>query len=308
MSAPLPISVLIPTYNRAELLPHAIASVLAQAHPAAELWIIDDGSTDNTRALVDTLIRRTAGPTKIHYLYQDNAGVSAARNLGIVASSQPWIALLDSDDRWLPQKLSKQWQAHLASPEIRLLHTEEIWIRRGKRVNPKKKHQKRGGNIFLHCLPLCCISPSSALLHRSIFEELGFFDPQLVAGEDYDLWLRICSREPVAFIPDPLLTKYGGHEDQLSAAHWGMDRFRVYALEKLLLDPSCPLDPEDRAAAHATLCQKLEILKQGALKRDKGWLALRCSKKLAFWKHPTPLPGQPGIDRQPTLLTQSEAS
>lgn len=307
MSEPLPISVLIPTFNRASLVGEAMRSVLAQDAPAAELWVIDDGSTDDTRAQVQALIQEHQGPTQIHYLYQDNAGVSAARNLGIARSTQAWIALLDSDDRWLPEKLKLQWQAHQESPDVRLLHTEEIWIRRGKRVNPKKKHQKRGGHIFMHCLPLCCISPSSALLHRSLFEELGPFDPALVAGEDYDLWLRICSREAVEFIETPLLVKYGGHEDQLSAAHWGMDRFRVYALEKLLLDPAVPLSDENRQAAHETLRQKLEILMQGALKRDRGWLALRCRKKLAFWAEPHPPTAETPVPRIPTLLTGDEA-
>lgn len=302
--SPLPICVLVPTFNRAGPLRAAIDSVLEQSRPAQSLWIIDDGSTDDTKSLVEQIQTQYEGPTKIHYRYQDNAGVSAARNLGIEHSTEPWIALLDSDDRWLPKKLETQWAAHLQDPTIRLLHTEEIWIRKGKRVNPKKKHQKRGGHIFLHCLPLCCISPSSAMLHRSLFEELGRFDPALLAGEDYDLWLRVCAQEAVTFVDTPLLVKYGGHEDQLSAAHWGMDRFRVFALEKLLLADPSPLSSSQRDAAHACLRQKLEILMQGALKRDRGWLALRCRKKLAFWANATPPPGEPGIERRPTLLGQ----
>lgn len=300
MAECLPISVLVPTYNRASTLPHALHSVLGQSCPPAELIVIDDGSTDETGQLVAQIKDQHRRASKILLITQANAGVSAARNRGIDAASYPWIALLDSDDRWTEHKLKAQWQAHTKAPQIRLWHTDEIWIRNGVRVNPKKKHQKRGGSIFAHCLPLCCISPSSAMLSRDLLQEVGPFDTALLAGEDYDLWLRICAREPVGFVQEALVIKYGGHADQLSAAHWGMDRFRVYALEKLLLDPSCPLNPSDRELAHQTLRRKLEILLQGALKRDRGWLALRCRKKLAFWKNPSPPPSQ--TPRLPVLL------
>lgn len=307
MSATLPISVVIPTFNRSARTLHAVSSVLEQDTAPCELWIIDDGSTDDTAARIQERIATAGGPTSIHYLHQENAGVSAARNLGIKRSTQPWIAFLDSDDRWMPQKLQRQWNAHLAAPSLRLWHSDEIWIRRGVRVNPKKKHQKRGGEIFLHCLPLCCISPSAVMIHRSLFRDLGLFDEGLLAGEDYDLWLRICSREAVGYVDEALLLKYGGHEDQLSTAHWGMDRFRVFALEKLLLDPDAPLTPEQREATHACLRKKLEILMQGALKRDRAWLALRCRKKLAFWREHQPPAQEGGVARVPILL-QGEAS
>lgn len=307
MSESLPISVVIPTYNRSARTLEAVNSVLEQHAPPTELWVVDDGSTDDTAARIQERIATAGGPTKIHYLHQQNAGVSAARNLGISRSRQPWIAFLDSDDRWLPKKLQRQWDAHLAASTLRLWHSNEIWIRRGVRVNQKKKHQKRGGEIFLHCLPLCCISPSAAMIHRSVFFDVGLFDEGMLAGEDYDLWLRICAREAVGYVDEALLLKYGGHDDQLSTAHWGMDRFRVFALEKLLLDPDDPLRPNQREAAHDCLRKKLEILLQGALKRDRGWLALRCRKKLAFWKEHRPPGDQGSVPRQPVLL-QGEAS
>ena len=96
------------------------------------------------------------------------------------------------------------------------------------------KHAKAGGWIYTHCLPLCAISPSAVLIHRSIFDCVGLFNEQLPACEDYDLWLRICARFPVHFIPEPLIIKYGGHDDQLSRRYWGMDRFRIQALEDIL--------------------------------------------------------------------------
>ncbi|MDE2825547.1 MAG: glycosyltransferase family 2 protein, partial [Gemmatimonadota bacterium] len=217
-----PVSVVIPTYNRADRLPSAIRSVLEQTAPPAEIIVVDDGSTDGTPALVRTF-------PGVRYLRQENQGVSAARNHGIGAAKHDWIALLDSDDEWLPGKLERQWGALERDPRYRFCHTDEIWIRKGRRVNPMKKHAKYGGHIFHHCLPLCVISPSSALIHRDLFERFGMFDPELPVCEDYDLWLRICAREPVLYVDEPLLLKYGGHEDQLSRAYWGMDRFRIRA-------------------------------------------------------------------------------
>ena len=105
-----------------------------------------------------------------------NQGVSSARNRGIREARGEWIALLDSDDAWLSEKLEQQCQALSANPGYRLCHTEEIWIRNGVRVNAMKKHQKSGGQIFLNCLPLCVISPSSVLIHRSLFDEVGLYD------------------------------------------------------------------------------------------------------------------------------------
>ena len=135
------------------------------------------------------------------------------------------------------------------TPEARLCHTEEIWIRNGVRVNQMKKHAKSGGWLFQRSLALCCISPSSVLIHRSLFEDYGDFDESLPACEDYDLWLRITARESVAYVEVPQIYKYGGHEDQLSRAFWGMDRFRIQALEACLTGGY--LQADDEAAALA---------------------------------------------------------
>ncbi|MGD8590556.1 MAG: glycosyltransferase [Chromatiales bacterium] len=253
------ISVIIPTFNRAHTLPRALDSVLGQRQATSEILVIDDGSTDHTRQLMQTQY------ADCRYLYQSNQGVSAARNHGIRASRYDWIALLDSDDAWLPDKLQRQQQALQNQPGYRLCHTDEIWIRNGVRVNPMKKHTKSGGRIFSDCLPRCVISPSAALLHRSLFEQIGLFDTNLPACEDYDLWLRICAREPVLYLEKPLVVKYGGHADQLSRAHWGMDRFRIHALEKII--QSGTLSASDRTAAVEMLQQKSHILAQGAEKR-----------------------------------------
>lgn len=255
------LSVVIPTFNRAGVISRAIKSVLSQTLQPAEIIIVDDGSTDATQEII------TQNYPTVKYFWQENKGVSSSRNFGIKIAKGEWIALLDSDDEWLPQKLMKEMKAISENPDINLFYTDEIWIRRGLRVNQKKKHAKYGGYIFKHCLPLCIISPSSVILHRSIFEEAGLFDETLPVCEDYDLWLRICSRWPVLYLDEPLIVKYGGHDDQLSRRYWGMDRFRVYSLEKII--NSKYLDTDHRIAAIKMLLEKLEIIIEGTRKRNK---------------------------------------
>ncbi len=234
--------------------------------------MVDDGSDDDTAGLI-----RRRYP-EICYRYQSRRGVSSARNLGIEMSRGEWIALLDSDDAWRPNKLHRQRTALQANPDYLVCHTDEIWIRRGIRVNPMKKHAKKGGWVFQNNLPLCAISPSSVMIHRTVFEKVGGFDESLPVCEDYDLWLRICSRYPVLFVAEYLLSKYGGHSDQLSRHHWGMDRFRVQALEKII--ESGNLQDQDRSAAIGILLKKCAILLQGAKKRRNQSLLKQCEQIL----------------------------
>ncbi|MCK5479891.1 MAG: glycosyltransferase family 2 protein, partial [Gammaproteobacteria bacterium] len=185
---------------------------------------------------------------------------------------------LDSDDCWLPHKLERQQFLLRTNPQAKICHSDEIWIRNGKRVNPMKKHAKRGGYIFKHCLPLCAISPSSVIIRRDIFNEIGLFDESLPACEDYDFWLRICAVYPVLYTDEPLMIKHGGHEGQLSRRYWGMDRFRIRALEKILA--SGTLNAENHAAALAMLLEKIRIVVKGADKRDNTELAGTYRNKL----------------------------
>lgn len=255
------VTVIIPTFNRSPCLPRALDSVLAQTFQPVEVIVVDDGSDDGTAALV-----KRSYP-QVSYLHQARRGVSAARNQGIRNSTGTWLAFLDSDDTWLPDKLAIQLEALRRNPDLHICHTDEIWIRRGRRVNPARKHAKRGGWIFRDCLPLCCISPSSVIIHRSVFDQVGLFDESLPVCEDYDLWLRITARFPVLYVAEKLTVKYGGHRDQLSRKYWGMDRFRIRALEKIL--ESGILSAEQEGAARAALGEKLRIYLAGARKRKK---------------------------------------
>ncbi len=272
------LSVIIPSYNRASVLTRAIRSVLCQKVVGIkiEIIVIDDGSSDETAELIAKQF------PMVLYHYQDNKGVSAARNLGFKLASHKWIALLDSDDEWLPNKVQSQFQM-LDQTDLMVCHTEEIWMRNGVRVNQMKKHAKKGGWIFQNCLPLCAMSPSSIILHRSVFDKVGNFDESLPACEDYDLWLRITAQYQVAFLEIPSINKYGGHNDQLSRQHWGMDRFRVLALEKIL--NSNTLKTEDFQAALDMLIKKIEILLTGARKHNNQTLIAACETKLSRWSH-----------------------
>ena len=267
------ISVVIPAFNRIAVLRRAIDSVLAQTCPPGELIVVDDGSDDSTRELIASCYADT-----VKYIYQANHGVSHARNTGIKMAKGKWIALLDSDDEWHPEKLQLQLEALTRHPEYEFCHTNEIWIRNGIRVNAMNKHEKSGGYIFVRCLPLCVISPSSALIKKSVFDRIGFFDEGMPACEDYDLWLRYCSASPVLYIETPLINKYGGHEDQLSRKHWGMDRFRLHALKKIIA--SQELSTAQFDAAVDMFHSKLNILMKGADKHRNNELKQACRSML----------------------------
>ena len=280
------VSVIVPTYNRAQTLERALQSMLTQAEPAQDVIVVDDGSDDATAEILRTRFPR------IHCIWQHNQGVSSARNRGIEATSGDWLAFLDSDDEWLPQKLSAQKRMLAANPQYKICHTDEIWIRNGTRVNAMKKHIKAGGFIFERCLPLCVISPSSVLIHRSVFDEVGLFNEDLPACEDYDLWLRICARFPVLYVDRRLIIKYGGHADQLSHRYPAMDRFRIIALENILQEN---LSPQYYRAALDMLIKKIDIYLQGTIKRDKQEEITKYRQKQRYYLnlredscHPTP--------------------
>jgi glycosyltransferase involved in cell wall biosynthesis len=270
------ISVIIPTYNRASVLSRAIDSVLAQSHSADEIIVVDDGSTDETQKLIESQY------PQINYIYQSNKGVSAARNTGIQQANGNWICLLDSDDSWQINKLKKQYNAINENSDYLICHTNETWYRDGKILNQGKKHEKRGGYIFQHCLPLCAISPSSVMINKQVFDDLGLFDEELPACEDYDMWLRITAKYPVLFIDEALTNKFGGHEDQLSKQYWGMDRFRIIALEKCIKSDS--LNNENRQAAIDMLIKKVTIFLKGSEKHGKNEYCDRFEALLAEYE------------------------
>ncbi len=249
------VSCIIPTYNRAIYLKQAIDSVLNQQFDSYELIVVDDGSSDNTASIVNEY------GSNIRYVKQYNRGVSAARNLGLEIARGKYIAYLDSDDLWTPCKLSIQSRFLEQNLDYCLCYTEEIWYRNGIRVNPGKRHRKYSGYIFPKCLPLCIISPSSAMMHKKILEMIGGFNEDLPAAEDYDLWLRITSKFQVYLVPVPLIIKRGGHHDQLSNIIKNLDKYRIMSLVNILSDNT--LLKDYRQAALLELKRKCQIYSEG---------------------------------------------
>jgi glycosyltransferase involved in cell wall biosynthesis len=239
----------------------AIESALAQSYADRELIVVDDGSTDDTKASVADFL------PQLTYVYQEHRGVSAARNRGAAMARGAYLAFLDSDDLWLKNKLKRQMQFMQSHPEALICYTDEIWLRRGVRVNPMKKHGKYSGTIFPFCLPLCIISPSSAVFARGLFEEAGMFDETFEVCEDYGLWLRIAARHPIYLVDEPLIVKRGGHDDQLSRSRIGQDRYRIAALEKLLQGDV--LSPDQRTLTIHELFRKCSIYGNGCIKRGR---------------------------------------
>jgi len=256
-------SVIIPSFNRRAMLKIAVASVLNQSFSDFEVIVVDDGSTDGTRSCVESI-----GDPRIIYLYQHNRGVSGARNRGIALARGQYIAFLDSDDRFRIDKLATTKNHIAANPQYRVFHSREIWYRGGSYREPKKHHAKPHGWVFEKAVRACCISPSAVTIDKKIFAAVGGFDETLPACEDYELWLRVTSRYPVFLIPEFLTIKEGGRPDQLSRRYPAMDRFRIYALEKIIA--SGVLTGKELLIARRELAGKKTILEQGAKKRENS--------------------------------------
>jgi GT2 family glycosyltransferase len=254
------VSVIIPTYNRWPMIAEAVESVLEQAYRSFEIIVVDDGSTDGTKQ------RLKKYGSSVLVISRQRSGVAASRNYGIRIAQGRYMAFLDSDDLWLPQKLTIQTSFMEQHPEVKICQTEEIWIRHGAKVNPKAKHAKPSGDIFRRSLDLCLVSPSAVMMMRDLLDQFGGFDESFPVCEDYDLWLRIAKEQAIPLIPEPLVVKRGGHADQLSHSTWGLDRYRVQSLRNLLRNG---LLGEKRNWVLETLDRKIFILSQGARKRGK---------------------------------------
>ena len=259
------VSVIIPTYNRANLIKRAITSVARQTFKDLEIIVIDDGSEDDTDKIVQNI-----ADSRISYKKIDHSGVSRARNEGIELSRGRWIAFIDSDDEWLDTKIEKQLKYLENHPQYPACHTDEIWIKDGVRINQGKKHKKYAGNFFSPSLKMCLISPSSVIIQRDIFTEIGGFDESFNYVEDYELWLRLTSKYEIGYINEKLVIKYGGHQDQLSRKIDGIEKYRMMALEKFIKNNhSNDLLKEHVDQAFKEYDRKFNIYSLGCLKRGK---------------------------------------
>lgn len=248
MASPL-VSVIIPTYNRADCLAQTLSSVFAQTHREIEVLVVDDGSTDGTRAQLE---RCYGGDPRLRYLYQANRGVSAARNHGMREARGAYIALLDSDDTWMPWKLEAQLGCMAAFPEAGMIWTDMQAVDAADRVidplylrgmydayrwftdeqlfsvarpvadvlnpvpEPLAEAFVRYGDIFSPMLMGNLVHTSTVLLRRERREQVGGFDESMKTGEDYDFHLRTCRAGPVAFLAAATIRYRCGRPDQLS--------------------------------------------------------------------------------------------
>jgi GT2 family glycosyltransferase len=256
------VSVVIPTYNRARLLPVAVQSALGQTHPDVEVLVADDGSTDGTRELV---AGTWAGDARVRYLHQPNAGVAAARNLALRAAQGDFVALLDSDDSWFPWKLELQLACLRAFPLAGMVWTDmdsyrpdhtlltprylrhmySAWkdydadtlfqdSRALREVVPglaREVGQSRvyAGDIFSPMITGNLVHTSTVVLRRTVLERVGGFDESLrMAGEDYDFHLRTCREVPVAFADVPTIRYQRGGSDQLTRPEYAAHRARNF--------------------------------------------------------------------------------
>ena len=254
-----PVSVIIPTYNRPKLTLQAVRSVLLQSEPPDEVIVVDDGSTNETRRMLESF------GDQIMFIYQDNRGVAAARNHGIRKSANDWVAFLDSDDLWTVDKLALQRRALQSNPDYKICYTGEHWLRHGKSVNARKQRSKYNGWIYRQCLAACIVAASSVLVHKSVFDKVGLFDENLPACEDYELWLRIALHYPFLYLPHPCILKQLGRWPSLSQ-QYGLDQHRIQALSGLL---NCQLTDQQARATRKTIVQKCRIYAEGCAKHQK---------------------------------------
>jgi glycosyltransferase involved in cell wall biosynthesis len=255
------VSAVIPTFDRAAMVSDAVRSVLSQEGADLELVVVDDGSTDDTPAVLAAF-----DDSRLQVARTPNRGVSAARNMGASLARGRYVAFLDSDDVWLPGKLARQ-AAFMAATGHDASQTQEIWMRGGRRVNPRQAHLKRDGDFFQAALRLCLVSPSSVMIKRDYLLRLGGFDEALPACEDYDLWLRMLLSGPIGLFDEALTVRRGGRTDQLSARFIGMDLFRIRSLAKILATEE--MTPWHRDCMEKELTRKTRIYAQGCSKRGR---------------------------------------
>ena len=254
------VSIIIPTYNRKNWVAKAIDSALAQTYKYKEVIVIDDGSTDGTYTYLDKIYGNQIILRKTR-----QSGVSKARNVAIKIAKGEWLSFLDSDDFFHIDKIEKQLSFLNKNPRFEIAHSDEIWYKNGIKIKPKKLYRKEGGYIFEKSVRLCSISISTAIIHKNIFDKIGVFDENMEACEDYDFWLRVTAKYEVLFLDEYLTVKFSGHEDQLSQKYYAMDRFRIYALDKLL--KNAQLSKEQRKNSTVAIKKKLKIFLDGAKKR-----------------------------------------
>lgn len=222
------VSVIIPVYNRYELLKEVLNSVRSQTFDEVEIIVVDDGSEDRTRHLEDEF-------SDIRVVHIEHTGMPGfVRNTGVELARGQWIAFLDSDDIWMREKLAVQMETVSRQTDCVINHCRERWIRDGRLISQKRFNHRRSGDVFEASLNKCIIGPSTVLMRKDVFLDLGGFRDDLEIAEDYEFWLRVTALHSVSYCDRELIIKQAGHGDQLSQKYGQIEIFRIRGLEDLV--------------------------------------------------------------------------
>lgn len=226
------VSVIIPVYNGERYFARTIESVLAQTHPATEIVVVDDGSRDASQTVIADYLRHA----NVRLVTQQNAGVAAARNTGIRDAAGEYIALVDQDDLWLPDKLARQVEYLDAHPEIALVHSNIYFIdEAGERIpNPEWAWvAPSSGRVLPQLVQQNSICTCTVLMRKSALEQAGLFRQELAPADDWDLWLRIAARHPIGFV-DAVTACYRVHPENESRNLLKMQEAEIRVVETFM--------------------------------------------------------------------------
>jgi glycosyltransferase involved in cell wall biosynthesis len=222
------VSVVVPSYNYGRFIGHALASVVNQTVTDVEVLVVDDGSTDDTAAVVRPFLK----DRRVQFHATDHAGVAAAKNTGIRLSRAPLVAFLDADDVWMPAKLERQLARFAADPELGVVYSRRLLIDGAGRPLEYEQPSLHRGWIVTELFQNNFVCQSSAVVRGEAFEEVGLFDERCPPAEDFDLWLRLARWFRFDYVDEPLVGYRVGHaslssgnDDKLRIALDIMDRF-----------------------------------------------------------------------------------
>jgi glycosyltransferase involved in cell wall biosynthesis len=278
------VRVVIPTFNNARFVGAAIQSVLEQSVGDFEVVVVDDGSTDATREVVEAIRDR-----RVVYRRQENQGPSAARNNALRDATNELVAFLDADDLWLPEKLARQLALVDASPAVGLVHGAYVVVDEQGRELVRRLGPGLTGRVAdrLAVENLVSGSASTALVRRALLDRVGLFDESLRGGEDWDVWFRVARVSELAYVPEPI-AKIRRHATNSTRAE---DRIRTdltRLIGKIYSDPTLPpelrrLEPRAWAAMHLAMAR---FARNGGSKRRALGYLLRAIGTRPSWPDP----------------------
>jgi len=264
-------TVIIPVYNRPVQICEALESVLSQSYRPLEIIIGDDGSEDHTVESVRNYLEKKLPSEGVDciVLELDHSGYPGlVRNSCARKARGEFLAFLDSDDLWEPEKLFHQFeQLHKDSPGCLISHTREEWNRSGKIISQAGMTHKRAGDLFADSLKKCIIGPSTVMISRDLYEKTGGFREDLEIAEDYEYWLRLTVNRNIGFLDEPLTVKRAGHDDQLSEKYGQIEIFRINGLKDLV--DGKYFEGQHLKMAAEELSRKCMVYGRGCVKRNK---------------------------------------